>query len=374
VIGRRLCRHHLLQPAPSDRLAEVVSEICGAHAQVGASAELMLGLRVAGITRQDVRTALWRTRSLVKTVGLRGTLHLFSAEEVPLWMAVNRLRFDAEERHRARRGIDAGRFHAVVEAISDAVGPEPITRPELEAAIAAKAGTWALQRNEGWVGNYMNWPLALGWAAALGRVCYGPGEGGRVTYVRLADWSGWREEDPFQAGLFALRRFLHAYGPSTPAEFCRWLALEPAVVRSLFEAAEPELEPVDVESSRRWLLAVDAAGDWLPATDAAHLLPHFDQFVVGSHPREQLIPPGSPVAVASPGTAAPLAVLLLGGQVAGVWQRQAKGKRLLVRVDSYVGLSRRQKMALTEQATRVAEILELSLELEFGAVPLRKHL
>ena len=62
------------------------------------SAELMLGLRAAAITRQDVRAALWEQRTLVKTVALRGALHLLPAEEVPLWMAANRLRFEAEER------------------------------------------------------------------------------------------------------------------------------------------------------------------------------------------------------------------------------------------------------------------------------------
>ena len=42
----------------------------------------MLGVRVRDITRRDVREALWEKRTLVKTVGLRGTLHLFPAAEV----------------------------------------------------------------------------------------------------------------------------------------------------------------------------------------------------------------------------------------------------------------------------------------------------
>ena len=86
AIGRRLARHHLLNGGFASTLAEAASDICGAHAQVGASAELMLALRVAGVTRQAVRTALWETRMLVKTVGLRGTLHLLPAAEVPLWI------------------------------------------------------------------------------------------------------------------------------------------------------------------------------------------------------------------------------------------------------------------------------------------------
>jgi hypothetical protein len=289
-------------------------------------------------------------------------------------MAANRLRFGAEERRRSKAGIDMERFFAVVEAISAAVGPEPITVPELELELEARVGAWAVAKNQGWVGSYRNWPMALGWAAALGRVCYGPGAGGRTTFVRLADWSGWREEDPIEAGLFVLRRFLRAYGPSTTAEFARWFALEPAVTKRLFGELEPELAEADVEGSRRWLLKADLDGDAEPAPDAVHLLPHFDVFTVGSHPRSQLMPPGSPVAQAAPGTAAPLPVLLVGGRVAGVWERRPKGKRLQVRVDAHRPLTRRQRSSISEQAERAAQVLELQCELEFGAVPLRFHL
>ena len=377
AIGWRLARHHLPSGSSLGRsvatLVSVASDICGAHAQVGASAELMLGLRVPGITRRDVRVAAWETRTLVKTVGLRGTLHLLPAGEVPLWMAANRLRFPAEERRLAGAGIDLDELQGVVRAIGDILGPEPIGRPELEHELEERVGGWAIATNQGFVGTYRNWPMALGWAAALGLVCYGPGEGGRSTFVRLADWSGWREEDPVAAGAFALRRFLHAYGPSTQAEFSRWFALAPALTRQLFDAVGQDLAEVEVEGSRRLMLASDLDGPFEAAPDAVHLLPHYDVFVVGSHPRSELIPADSPIVPVSPGTAAPLAVLLVGGKVAGVWERRPKGKRLLIRVDAYVKLTRKQRSAVEEQAERVAHIMERGCELEFGEVRLRRH-
>ena len=87
-----------------------------------------------------------------------------------------------------------------------------------------------------------------------------------------------------------------------------------------------------------------------------------------------VVPSGSSVAVAAPGTAAPLPVLLVGGRVAGVWERRPKGKRLLVRVDAHQAMTRRQRSSAVEQAERVAHVLELQCELEFGTVPLRFHL
>ena len=353
-------------------MVDVVSDICGVHAQVASSSELMVGLRVRDVTRQDLRNAVWRDRTLVKTVGLRGTLHLFPAGEVPLWMAANRLRFAAEEQRLARAGINAGDLQSAVRAIADAVGPDPISRVELEGELESRLGGWSVATNQGWMGTHKNWPMAMGWAAALGLVCYGPGEGGRSTYVRLSDWSGWREVDPEEGGRFALRRFLNAYGPSTAAEFARWFAAPPGLVKRLFEGLSEELVELDVEGERRWTLRSDDA-EFPGASDAINLLPHFDVFVVGSHPRNKLIEPGSPIAAASPGTAAPFAVVLRRGRVAGVWERKPKGKRLLVRVDAYWPLTRQHRAAIEEQAARIAAILERECEIEFGPVDLRPH-
>ena len=47
------------------------------------SAELAIHARVNGMARDDVRNALWRDRTLVKTWAMRGTLHLVASEELP---------------------------------------------------------------------------------------------------------------------------------------------------------------------------------------------------------------------------------------------------------------------------------------------------
>ena len=96
--------------------------------------------------------------------------------------------------------------------------------------------------------------------------------------------------------------------------------------------------------------------------------------MVGSHARAQLIPAGTAIGQAAPGTAAGLPVVLVGGRVLGVWLREPKGKCLRITVDAHTPLDRRQKEAIAEQAERVGEILELKGELEFGPLPLRFHL
>jgi hypothetical protein len=170
-----------------------------------------------------------------------------------------------------------------------------------------------------------------------------------------------------------IRRFLRAYGPSTAAEFGRWFSLEPALAKRLFAALNDELLTVDVEGDKRLLLSGDEEG-FEPQPEAVHLLPHFDVYVIGSHPRAQLIPPGTAIGEAAPGTAAGLPVVLVGGRVLGVWLREQRGKRLRITVDAHAPLDRRQKAELAEQAERVGEILQSKSEVEFGPLPLRFHL
>src|SRR5918999_1593026 len=87
VRARRLARSALAERAGVDRLVEIARDLGGVHAQVQASAELQLAVRVDGITQADVRDALWERRALVKAWTLRGTLHLHPANELALWYA-----------------------------------------------------------------------------------------------------------------------------------------------------------------------------------------------------------------------------------------------------------------------------------------------
>jgi len=80
----RLERHHLTQRAPKKDLSRVVGEIAGAQAQLMSAAELQVGVRVDCRT-SDVRDALWKDRTLVKTWLMRGTLHLIPAADLALY-------------------------------------------------------------------------------------------------------------------------------------------------------------------------------------------------------------------------------------------------------------------------------------------------
>jgi hypothetical protein len=64
VLAFWLQRHFLEERAERDKLLEVVSRICGLHAQVISSAELAAWARIDKLDSGDVSAALWQEREL----------------------------------------------------------------------------------------------------------------------------------------------------------------------------------------------------------------------------------------------------------------------------------------------------------------------
>src|SRR5919112_6858944 len=83
----RLEQQCLAQRLEQPDFVKAVKRVLGVQAQVMSAAELSIGARVDGLKRADVQKALWQDRTLVKTWAMRGTIHLFAAEDLPLIVA-----------------------------------------------------------------------------------------------------------------------------------------------------------------------------------------------------------------------------------------------------------------------------------------------
>lgn len=380
VWHRRLARHSLLAPRPKEDLVAVVGAVCGIHAQMMSAAELSIGTRIVGVTRQDVRAELWSRRSLVKTYGIRGTVHIFPASEAPLWMAALQANAQASDARRlAAMGLDEAQTEAILAAIGDALDGRCLTREELGQEVARRAGAWATDAvSPAFGGRWPRWQMAMGTAANAGLLCFGPDSGSRVTFVRPDQWlGGWAQVEGSVALREVLRRYLSAYGPATHGEFAQWFGMRPGAARDLMRQMADSLEEVDVEGHRAWLLA-DDPGAAQPlrseARDAVWLLPHFDCYAIGCHPRDRLVPADQKGRVLTRGSIGNVPVMLIEGVVAGIWRQQRTGQRLDVCVETFRPLSAGQRQKLAATVARVGEIVEAEGALTLGAVDARPHL
>lgn len=175
----RLATNHLTVPAAPPELDRVVSRACGIQAQVLSAAELALSARIPDLRTADVRAALWEHRSLVKTFGPRGTIHLLAADDLPLYMAAMRAHpYWRGDALLGTLGFDSSRGAALVEAFADALDGRRLTREELAAAVGKRLGPWVEEPLRS------NWGVLLRPAAFAGVLCFGPSVGSRVTFVR----------------------------------------------------------------------------------------------------------------------------------------------------------------------------------------------
>ncbi len=303
-----------------------------------AAAELSIATRVEGVTQDHVRRELWERRSLVKTWTIRGTLHLHPADELPLWtaatLALGPPWYEAY-------GLDESEGAAVLDAIGDALDGRALLREELADAVARQAGEWTRERIAS------GWGYIIGSAAAVGKLCHGPPQGQKVTFVRTDQWVGWRDLDPDEALAEACRRFLATYGPAGPRQFAEWLGMKSPDARRLFESLEP----------------IDVAPEAAEAPGPLRLLPEYDCYVMGFREREHLVPE----AVRERLTTHPrgrfegiagVPTLLIDGVVAGLWRRAKRAKRVEIAVDPIRGLTPGERRELEAEAGRIGTFLD----------------
>lgn len=362
VCARRLARHHLTDPCDLP-VADVVRNLASTHAQVMSAAELGLGLRVRGATRQTVRDALWRDRTLVKTYGPRGTVHLLPAEDLPVWLGALEAVPNTVSLPPILR-MTPEQEDAIIEAIRDALEDAELTIDELDDEVVGRTGPYAGERvMDAFQTKWPRWRRLMHTAAHRGALSFGAGRGRKVTYTSPRTQAAPARESLEQVALW----YLNAYGPATPERFAHFMSGPRPWAREIFSRLD--LTEVEVEGERAFVAAGDTAVPVEPAR-GVRLLPYFDHYsyVVGNFPRELLYP--GPAFERVRGN---FQTLVVDGVVAGLWHHKRSGKRLDVTVEALTPLDRRQLAELEEQVLRVGEILEAAPSLTLGKVTSGSH-
>jgi hypothetical protein len=153
------------------------------------------------------------------------------------------------------------------------------------------------------------------------------------TGTLLMRWDGARtplvwtvprpEVEPHEARRELARRYLHVYGPATPAAFAKWAGLEEPGARVTFDALGRSLTAVRTPIGDAWILSRDEPGFRQPpgTPAAARLLPSGDAyFLFWGAGRELLVPDAAYRAELWTSRVWPGAVLVA-GEIVGTWRR-----------------------------------------------------
>jgi Winged helix DNA-binding domain len=355
----RLHRHHLIDREPADP-PTLCRDLCGVQAQVMSAAQIQLWARNHSLSRAEIEHALWQRRSLVKTSLMRQTLHVIAAEEFPLYIAaLRRSRIKAVLGVMARCKIGRGEADDLSALILEALAAGPLDRTAIRAAVQPKVS----KRVRDWMSKV--WSI-MRIPVAEGLVCYGPGEGNKATFIRSDQWLPKQAMiDEHQAKCELLRRYLHAYGPATLKDFAHWSGMSMAEVRELAPFAQNEF----AERDGLLLLREDVSFLQERASDCAsvHLLPHFDVYLLAHKMKDHFLDSRFYKRVyRNQGWISP--VLLINGEIAGVWRYDFAGKKLVVTVEAFQPVPRRLHRQIGQQAEALADFFGRTLELKLGTI------
>jgi len=215
-----------------------------------------------------------------------------------------------------------------VAAISDALDGTVLSRDDLHEELRARLPGELLPWCQSCQSHHARRGLLV-MAALHGRLCVARRAGRQPAFARTDQWAGWAAPPAAEAGAERVRRYLAAYGPSTPGELARWAGLGNAHGRSLWARVAGELAEVTVEgrAGRAWVLAadLDRLADPPPASGVRLLAPG-DPLLLGRDRGALLPDERARRAVWKPIGGAGL--VLSDGRPAALWRGRKQGRRL----------------------------------------------
>lgn len=338
-----LARQLLLDRADMPAL-DAVAHLCGLQAQEPQEPFVGLWSRLRAFDPAALSDLL-TGRRVVRTVMMRRTMHLLTAEDALAWRARHgamlRQRMIGVYR-RELEGVDLEELAAAGRAV--VADGEPRSVSELARAVADR---WP------WAGPRVLGEMLVG---ALIPMVQMPPRGlwrakGGVRNVPFASWLG-REIDPLDpdetdpVGQALVRRYLAAFGPAASADLRAWCGL--AGLPAAVTAVRGELVSFRDERGRE-LLDLPGAPRPDPGTPApARFLPAFDNAILGYHDRGRIIDDahrGLSVTGAR--------VVLVDGRVSATWTVQDGA----VTVTPLRPLSRADRDDVAEEGRRLASFL-----------------
>lgn len=366
IAAFRLARHHFIDQNQTP-LTIVCQNVCGMQAQLLPAAEMQVWARRHDLTRADIHTALYKSRTLVKASLMRQTLHLIPAADFSIYIsALKRSRVEALHRIMSRFGITPKEADAMTRSIVEALRNGPMTQPELFEQIVPTVGkrvkkyldlTWSIQM----------FRLAL----VEGLICYGPERNKKAAFVRVDQWLPKPKAiDEHEAKQILLHRYLRAYGPATLQDFSKWTGMPMPEARAVWQSLKEEKEEfieANIEDKKMWLLREDyrrLANSDLDG-QILRLLPHFDPYLLGHADKSHLVGADYYKRVyRNQGWISP--VVLLNGRIIGSWSYTRNGKQLSLKIEPFEKFPKKIRAGIEEETASLGDFLETSWEIKYN--------
>ena len=368
IAAFRLARHHLAGLTGDSRasLADVCRDVCGVQAQVFSAAEMALWTRCRATSREELRAAMSKRRTLVRTACMRETLHLVPAADFGVIIAALKANRSRQTlKIMARYGVTPEDTRRVTDAVVAALSASPLEKQALTAHVLGR--NLVRGRARKWF-ELSSWGVARR-AIVEGLVCYGPASGSDARLVLTDQWLGKQETVPAaEAQRVLLRRYLGAYGPARVQDFAKWSGLAMDEAKAVWAAAADELAGVSLDDgTRAFILSRDLESLRNSSLDGhvVRLLPNFDTYLLAHASKDHLVDPAAYKRVyRNQGWISP--TVLVDGRVAGTWSSRRLGSRLVFEIAPFAAFTKSVRAKIEAECAGLGAFLGVSWEMAVG--------
>lgn len=298
---------------------EIVSWFGAMQAQDYPMAKWAIGLRLPGTTEAEVEKAIENGR-ILRTHLMRPTWHFVAAEDIRWILALSapQLRSTSKSMLSSLK-LDAQTSKQTNDLIAKALeGEKHLTRQEIMVEL----------KNSGIDSDNLRAAYLMFSAEIDGIVCNGKKRGKQQTYALLDERVPKTSEFSREEAISELTiRYFTSHAPATLKDFIWWSGLPTADARKGLEMNKSTLNSREIEGQTYWMpnsLSIPKT-----ETDSLYLLPAFDEYMVSYKDRSAALDPDrSKDAVTGNGIFKP--IIVVNGEIAGIWKRSLKKDTLII--------------------------------------------
>lgn len=348
---QRLFRHRVMGEQCTS--ADAVTRWMGAmQAQDYKQSLWAIGARLADATVADIEQAI-ADGKIVRTWSQRGTIHFIPADDI-LWMldlCASRILSGHGRRMKQLELTDdimAQCADLVREAMDDGAHK---SRADIMQLCDNAGISTAGQR-----GYHILWHLAH-----QGLICITTQEGREQSFALVEKWiPNARQLSRDEALAELVLRFFQSHSPATDYDFAKWSGLTLTDTRKGLAMNEKNLESYQHNDMTHWF-----AGDVPELESSVCLLPAFDEFLLGYKDRDDILEPEHADKVCPGGNGVFQPMIVVDGQIVGVWKRKLKAKSIDIELLPFTTLGDARDVVITE-AERYGQFMGLPINIIEG--------
>jgi hypothetical protein len=321
------------------------------QAQDYTAAKWAVGLRTQACTDMQLEEAL-NSGEILRTHVMRPTWHFVAPEDIRWMQALTAPRVHALNALYYRRlELDAAVFKKTNRVLAAALrGGRQLTRAEL-GKVLAKAGIQT---------NGLRLVYILMWAELDAIICSGGRRGKQFTHALTEERAPHAKQLPRDEALALLtERYFTSHGPATIRDYAWWSGLAAADVKSGLEMVKSRLVSESIGGQEYWMTSSAPAARF--RRGSVHLLPNFDEYVVGYTDRKEIFDDIHAQHLDARHNPLFQHIIVSSGQIVGTWKRTVTRDSLAIQAKIFQGPTKVQVRALGLATEQLAVFMGLTI-------------